>query len=65
MDGELEHMLTTYGNHKVISQQCCLRSLLTCLRSLADELQLDFEEALSESEAAFRYRLPSDVRPGL
>jgi hypothetical protein len=65
MHGELEHMLRTYGDHKVISQQSCLRSVLTCLRSLAEELQLDFEEALTESEAAFRYRLPPGIRPGL
>jgi hypothetical protein len=65
MDGELEHMLNTYVDHKVISQQCGLRSLLTCLRSLAEQLQLDFEEALKESEAAFRHRLLAGVRQGL
>ncbi len=65
MDGELEHMLMTYIDHKVISQQCGLRSLLTHLRGLAEELQLDFEEALTESEAACRYRLPMGIRPGV
>jgi hypothetical protein len=62
MDGELEHMLNSYSDLKVIGQQCSLQSLLTCLRSLAVELQLDFAEALRESEAAYRYRLPPGLR---
>jgi hypothetical protein len=65
MDGELEHMLNTYSDHRVISQQCSLRSLLTCLRSLAEELQLDFEEALTESDAAYHDQLMLAFDPGL
>jgi len=63
MDGELEHMLKTYSDHKVICQKSGLRSLLTHLRNLADELHLDFEAALSESDAAHRYRLEQAVSP--
>jgi hypothetical protein len=49
MDCELEHMLRTYSNHEAISEQGSLRALLTSLRSLAEELQLDFQEALTAS----------------
>jgi hypothetical protein len=57
MDSELEHLLRTYSNHEVISTQGSLRDLLTSLRSLAEELQLDFEEALTESNAGYQDRL--------
>jgi hypothetical protein len=50
MDSALEHLLMTFSDHEVISTQGSLRHLLTCLRSLARELQLDFEEALTESD---------------
>jgi hypothetical protein len=56
MDSELEHLLRTYSDHQVISEQDSLRDLLTCLRGLAEELQLDFEEALTESDAAYQDR---------
>jgi hypothetical protein len=49
MNGELEHLLMTHSAHEVISEQGSLRDLLTCLRGLAEELHLDFEEALTES----------------
>jgi hypothetical protein len=52
MDRDLEHLLVTHSAHEVISMQDCLRDLLTCFRSLAEELQLDFAEALTESDAA-------------
>jgi hypothetical protein len=52
MDCELVHMLRTYSDHEVISEQGGLRDLLSCLRSLAEELQLDFGKALTESVAA-------------
>jgi hypothetical protein len=57
MDRELEHVLRTYSDHEVIGEQGSLRDLLTCLRSLAEELQLDFEEALTESAATYQDRL--------
>ena len=63
MDGELEHLLRTYSDHEVISEQGSLRDFLTCLRSLAEELQLDFEEALTESDAAYQDRLPRPLDP--
>jgi hypothetical protein len=57
MDSELEHVLRTYSDHEVISEQGSLRDLLTCLRRLAEELQLDFKEALAESDGAYQDRL--------
>jgi hypothetical protein len=57
MDSELEHILRTYSNHELISEQGSLRDLLTCLRHLAEELQLDFEQALTESVATYQDRL--------
>ena len=57
MDSELEHMLRTHSDHEVLSEQGCLRDLLTSLRNLADELQLNFEEALTESNAVYHDRL--------
>jgi hypothetical protein len=35
MNTELKHLLRTYGDYEVISEQASLRDLLTCLRSLA------------------------------
>jgi hypothetical protein len=57
MDSELEHLLNTYSDHEVISEQGSLRDLLTSLRGLAEELQLDFEEALTESDSTYQDRL--------
>ena len=57
MDRELEHMLVTYSGHEGISEQAGLRDLLTSLRGLAEELQLDFEAAVTESDVAYRDRL--------
>src|SRR5262245_61494608 len=57
MDRELEHLLMTYSDHEVISEQGSLQDLLTCLRNLAEELQLDFDEALTESDAVHQVRL--------
>ena len=57
MDSELEHLLRTHSDHEVISEQGSLRDLLSCLRGLAEELQLDFEEALTESDAAYHHQL--------
>jgi hypothetical protein len=65
MDSELEHLLRTYSDHEVISEQGSLQDLLTCLRSLAEELQLDFEEALTESDAAYQDRLLQAFDPCL
>jgi hypothetical protein len=65
MNGELEHLLMTYRDHEVISEQGSLRDLLTCLHSLAEELQLDFEEALAESNAAYQDRLLQAFDPCL
>jgi hypothetical protein len=65
MDCELEHLLRTYSDHEVISEQGSLRDLLACLRSLAEELQLDFQEALTESDAAYQDRLLEAFDPCL
>ena len=65
MEAELEHLLRTYSDHEVISEQGSLRDLLTCLRNLADELQLDFEEALTEADDAHRARLLQAFDPRL
>jgi hypothetical protein len=56
MDSALEHMLKTYSDHEVISEQDCLRDFLTRLRRLAEELQLDFEEALTKSDPGYQHR---------
>jgi hypothetical protein len=63
MDSELEHLLRTYGDYEVNGQQVRLRDLLTCLRNLAEKLQLDFEEALTESDAVCRDRLMQAFDP--
>jgi hypothetical protein len=65
MDRELEHLLRTYSDQEVISEQGTLRDLLTCLRSLAEELQLDFDEALTESDAGHEVRLLQAFDPCL
>ena len=57
MNSQLEHLLRTHSDHEVISEQRGLSELLTSLRSLAQELQLNFEEALMESGDAYRNRL--------
>jgi hypothetical protein len=57
MQRELEHVLMTYSDHEATSEQGSLRDLLTCLRSLAEELQLNFDEALTESDGAHQDRL--------
>jgi hypothetical protein len=54
MGGELEHLLRTYSNHEVISEQGSLRDIIARLRSLAEELQFDFDEALAEANAAYQ-----------
>ena len=65
MDSELEHLLKTYSDHEVMSEQDCLRDFLIRLRRLAEELQLDFEEAMTESDAAYQDRLFQDFDPCL
>jgi hypothetical protein len=65
MDHELEHVLRTYSDHEVMSEQGSLRELLKSLRRLAEELQLDFKEALTESDTAFQDRLLQAFDPCL
>jgi hypothetical protein len=65
MEAELEHVLRTYSDHEAVSEQGSLRDLLACLRSLAEELQIDFEEALTASEVAYQDRLLLAFDPGL
>ena len=57
MESELEHLLRTYGDHEGISEQVSLRDLLGGVRCLAGELQLDFEQALTESDVGKQDRL--------
>jgi len=65
MDSELEHLLRTYGDHKGISEQVCLRDLVSGVRCLASELQLDFEQALTESDIGKQDRLLQAFDPCL
>jgi hypothetical protein len=53
MHGELEHLLKTHCDHKGTGEQGSLRDILAGLRHLADELQLDFAEALAGSAAVY------------
>jgi hypothetical protein len=57
MNGELEHLLRTHSNHEGTGEQGSLRDILAGLRCLADELQLDFGEALAGSEAVYEEQL--------
>jgi hypothetical protein len=57
MNSELEHILKTHSDHEALSTQGSLRDLLTSLRGLADELQLDFDAALTQSGSAYQARL--------
>jgi hypothetical protein len=52
MHDELEHLLRTHCDHEATGEQGSLRDVLAGLRRLADELQLDFGEALAGSAAA-------------
>jgi hypothetical protein len=65
MDSELEHLLRTYSDHEGISEQGSLRDLFTCLRGLAETLQLDFTEAMIKSDAANQNALMQAFDPGL
>jgi hypothetical protein len=65
MNDELEHLLMTHSDYEGISEQGCLQEMLTALRNLAEQLQLRFDEALSESDAAYRDRLMQSFDPGL
>jgi hypothetical protein len=65
MERELEHLLKTYSDHEVLGDQGSLRDLLTCLRNLAEELQLDFAKALTEADAAYQDRLLLAFDPSL
>jgi hypothetical protein len=51
MVNELEFLLKTHSEEQALSEQCCLRQVLTELRHLADGLGLDFGEALAGSGA--------------
>jgi hypothetical protein len=64
MECELEHLLRTHSDHEVVSEQGSLRDLLTSLRGLSEELQLDFEEALTQSDAAYQDRREPNDRQG-
>jgi hypothetical protein len=65
MNRELEHLLRKYDDHEAIGEQGSLRVLLTSLRGLAEELQLDFEKALTESDAVYQDRLLQAFDPCL
>jgi hypothetical protein len=65
MHGELEHLLRTHCDHEVTCEQRGLRDLLTGLRRLADELQLDFAAALAGSQAIRAEQLLLEFDPCL
>jgi hypothetical protein len=65
MDSELKHLLSTYSDQEGISEQVCLRDLLSGVRCLASELQLDFEQALTESDVSTQDRLLQAFDPCL
>jgi hypothetical protein len=63
MHGELEHLLRTHCDHEVTGEQSGLRAILAGLRHLADELQLDFHEALAGSAAVHEEQLLLEFDP--
>jgi hypothetical protein len=65
MDGELEHLLRTHSAHEAAGEQDSLRDVLAGLRRLADELQLDFDQALAGSEAVYEEQLLLEFDPRL
>jgi hypothetical protein len=65
MHGELEHLLRTYSDHEVSSEQRSLRDILAGLRNLADDLQLDFAQALTGSKASYEEQLLLEFDPCL
>jgi hypothetical protein len=65
MNAELENLLMTYCDHEAIGEQRSLRELLTCLRNVARELHLDFQEAMTESEAIYQVRQMQAFDPRL
>jgi hypothetical protein len=65
MQGELEHLLRTHSDDEITSEQGSLRDILAALRHLADALQLDFGEALADSEAVYEERLRQQFDPGI
>jgi hypothetical protein len=65
MHGELEHLLRTHCDHEATGEQGSLRAILAGLRGLADELRLDFGEALAGSAAARAEQLLREFDPCL
>jgi hypothetical protein len=65
MNGELEHLLRTHSDHEVTGEQGSLRDVLVGLRRLADELQLDFREALAGSVAVYEEQRFLEFDPGI
>jgi hypothetical protein len=66
MLSELEFLLKTHGDHEALSDQSSLRDLLTDLRCLADELELDFRSALTGAESVYDpFLAPEAFDPGL
>ena len=52
MLSELEYLLKTHADHEALSDQSSLREILTDLRHLAEELDLDFRSALAGAGVA-------------
>jgi len=52
MLSELEFLLKTHSDHEALSDQSSLRDVVTDLRRLADDLELDFRLALAGAMAA-------------
>jgi hypothetical protein len=50
MHSELKYLLKTHGDHEALSDQSCLRDVLTDLRRLANDLGLDFWSAFAGAE---------------
>ena len=50
MSSELKHILRTHCDHEVLSDQACLRDMITEMRRLADYLALDFRSALTSAD---------------
>jgi hypothetical protein len=50
MHSELKYLLKTHGDQQALSDQSCLRAVLTDLRRLAEDLGLDFWSAFAGAE---------------
>jgi hypothetical protein len=65
MNGELEHLLRTHSDNEMTGEQGSLRDILAGLRRLAEELRLDFAQALAGSQAVYEAQFLLEFEPCL